>query len=191
MRNILLSLVIGMTFSLFFPLTLHTAPDKFGSNRLPIETEAPTNLPALKTSALTSFNLTLSIENATDLGGFELDIVYNRAVADITQITPQTFFGQSTQCNPALARCGASLGPVHKSGASRIGAYSYGGASGVNGSGILALIRVETNADPDSLTFTIANPLVVDTQGAPITQNVTLHLTRSTGGQIFLPSIRR
>jgi len=73
MRNILLSLVIGVTFSLFSPLTLHTASDEFGSNRLPIEAEAPTILPAQKTTGFTSFNLTLSVENATDLGGFELE----------------------------------------------------------------------------------------------------------------------
>ena len=184
MRNLLLSLVAAVTICLVSPSVLHTASDATPEVRLSAKVE-------LLPSALTSFDLALSVQNAADVGGFEFDIVYNRAAAQITGITPGSFFGQPTQCNPSLTRCAAALGPAHKSDRSRIGGYSYGAATGATGSGLLAVIHVQTSGDPDALTFTIANPLVVDSQGNPITQNLTLQLNRASGAQIFLPMIDR
>jgi len=184
MRNLLLSLVAAVMLCLVSPSVLHTAANAAPEVRLLPKVE-------LLSSAPTSFDLALSVQNATDVGGFEFDIVYNRATAQITGITPHSFFGQSAQCNSSATRCAAGLGPLHKSDRSRVGGYSYGAAAGANGSGLLAVIHVQTTASPDSLTFAIANALVVDSKGNPITQNVTLQLNRSSGAQIFLPMIDR
>ncbi len=186
MRNVLLSLVAAAIFCLFSPAVLHTAPDATPEIRLLAKVE-----PLQETTALTAFDLAISVQNAADLGGFEFDIVYNRATAQITGITPRSFFGQAGQCNSSTVRCAAGLGPAHKSDRSRSGGYSYGAAAAANGSGLLAVIHIQTTANPDSLTFTIANALVVNSQGTPITQNVTLQLSRSSGAQIFLPMIDR
>ena len=189
MRNVLLALVAAVTLYLFSPSVLHTAPAVTPEVRLPEVRLLPKV--ELLPAALTAFDVALSVQNAADLAGFEFDIVYNRATTQITGITPGSFFGQTGQCNSSAVRCAAGLGPVHKSDRSRIGSYSYGAAAAANGSGLLAVIHIQTSANPDSLTFTIANALVVDSQGTPITQNVTLQLNRSSGAQIFLPLIER
>ncbi len=191
MRNVLLSLFIAVVLCLLSPALLRATPDDNLAFRPPqIETEERAQPPSQETPALTAFDLALSAQNAVDLAGFEFDIVYNRATTQITGITPRSFFGQTGQCNSNTARCAAGLGPAHKSDRSRIGGYSYGTATAANGSGLLAVIHIQTSANPDSLTFTIANALVVDSQGQPITQNVTLQLARATG-QLFLPMVDR
>jgi len=187
MRNLLLALCTALALAIFSPSALHTASIEPPQ----IETEEGVSPPFQEPSALTTFDLALSVQGATDLAGFEFDILYNRAAAQISGITPRPFFGQPAQCSAAAQRCAAGLGPVHKNDRSRVGGYSYGATAGANGSGLLAVIHVQTSANPDSLTFTIANPLVVDSQGNPITQNVTLQLSRASGGQIFLPLIDR
>lgn len=192
MRNVLFSLVVAVMLCLLSPAVLQATPDD--SIALPqpqIEPEEPAQHPSQETPAATTFDIELSVQNAADLAGFEFDIVYNRATTQITGITPRSFFGQTGQCNSGTVRCAAGLGPVHKSDRSRIGGYSYGATAAANGAGLLAVIHIQTSANPDSLTFTIANALVVNSQGTPITQNVTLQLSRSSGAQIFLPMIDR
>jgi hypothetical protein len=191
MRSALLALVVALALHFSSPLLLHTAANSTTVDPSRAEPEDVSLRLAQQASALTSFDLDLSVQNATDLGGFEFDIVYNRATAQITGITPRNFFGQSVQCNSSATRCAAGLGPFHKSDRSRVGAYSYGSAAGATGSDLLAVIHVQTSTSPAALTFAIANALVVDSQGNPITQNVTLQLNRSSGAQIFLPMIKR
>ena len=191
MRNILFALVVALALNLSSPAVLRTVSDAAAVDSPQFKSEEPAFLPAQETPALTAFDLALSVQNAADLAGFEFDIVYNRATTQITGITPRAFFGQTAQCNSGSLRCAAGLGPVHKTDRSRIGAYSYGAAAGANGTGLLAVIHVQTSANPDSLTFTIANALVVNSQGTPITQNVPLQLSRASGAQLFLPMIDR
>jgi len=179
MRATLIALVMVLLSLLLFPRVLHTtAAAAFTEAR-----------PAQEAAAVVAFDLALSVQNAADVAGFEFDILYNRAQAQINSITPRSFFGQAGSCNPAALRCAAGLGPVHKSNSSRVGAYSYGALAGANGAGTLAIIHVQTSASPDSLTFTIANAQVVDSQGRPV-QNVTLQLARAAS-QLFLPMVER
>lgn len=179
MRVFLIALAVVLLSLLLFPRVLHTtAAAAFD--------EAS---PAQEAAALVAFDLALSVQNAADVGGFEFDILYNRSAAQITGLTPRLFFGQAGSCNPSVLRCAAGLGPLHKANSSRVGAYSYGALAGATGAGTLAIIHVQTSANPDSLTFTIANALVVDSQGRPI-QNVSLQLARATS-QLFLPMVDR
>lgn len=191
MRNVLLYLFVAVLLCMRSPEVLYASLDDGGALPQPqVEPEEATQFPSQETPTLTTFDIELSVQNAADLAGFEFEVVYNRATTQITGITPRSFFGQTGQCTSNTARCAAGLGPVHKSDRSRIGAYSYGAAAGGNGAGLLAVIHVQTSGNPDSLTFTIANPLVVDSQGRPITQGVTLQLSR-TSGQLFLPMVER
>ena len=179
MRALLIALAVVLLSLLFFPRVLHTtAAAAFDAAR-----------PAQEAAAVVAFDLALTAQNAADVAGFEFDILYNRAAAQITGLTPRLFFGQAGSCNPSSLRCAAGLGPLHKNNGSRVGAYSYGALAGATGAGTLAIIRVQTSASPDSLTFTIANALVVDSQGNPI-PNVTLQLARATN-QLFLPMVDR
>lgn len=191
MRNILLSLVVAVLLGLSSPTLLQATPDdNLALRPPPIETEEEAQSPSQEAAAPVAFDLALTVQNAADLAGFEFDIQYNRAQAQITGITPRSFLGQTGSCNPSLLRCAAGLGPIHKSNSSRVGVYSYGAPAPANGAGTLAIIHVQTSSSPDSLTFTIANALVVDSQGQPITQNVTLQLARATS-QLFLPMVDR
>ncbi len=147
--------------------------------------------PAAPQPANSPIDIQVAISNTTNLGAFELDLVYDRALLQVSGITLTSFLGQMSGCNPSAARCAVALGPLDQSsGATALGAYSYGTGAGPNNDGVLAMIRLTPKGIPGTVALRIANALVTDIAGSPLaptTQDATLVLSATQ--QLFLPVI--
>lgn len=134
-------------------------------------------------------DLALSVQGAPNLGGFEVELVYNRALATIDSVTLTDLLGKTTACDPATARCAASLGPLHRTDRTRVGGYSVGFGAGPSTGGALAILHLTSTDSIDALSLTLANALVVDTFGDPV-GGATLSLA-TVERKSYLPIIAR
>jgi len=130
--------------------------------------------PASKTVSLGStFTVGVMIGDASDLGGYEFDLVFDPGVLEVVDVADGGFL-RSTGRNVSKLPSG---GPRFLSlSASRIafGAYSYpanGSQAGPNGSGRLATITLRA-ISVGSTTLDLQNVQVTDTQGQGATLNV-------------------
>ena len=134
-------------------------------------------------------DLVLSVQGAPNLGGFEVELVYNRALATVDSVALTELLGKTTACDAAVSRCAASLGPLHRTDRTRVGGYSVGFGAGPNAGGALAILHL-TSTDPiDALSLTLANALIVDTFGDAVA-GATLSLA-TVEQKSYLPIIAR
>ncbi|OGO40344.1 MAG: hypothetical protein A2Z04_02620 [Chloroflexi bacterium RBG_16_57_9] len=123
-----------------------------------------------------TFTLTLNIEHAQDLAGYEFDLVYDPRMVEVTGVTPESFL-QST------GRRVIFLGPRidAKVGVVAFGAASYGQPPGVSGEGVLASLQLRARAagstalkfKPGGLLFdSRANPQEPDFSGTSLNVGV-------------------
>ena len=119
-----------------------------------------------------TFTLTLNIEHAQDLAGYEFDLVYDPRMVEVTGVTPESFL-QST------GRRVIFLGPRMdaKVGVVAFGAASYGQPPGVSGEGVLVSLQLKARAagstalkfNPGGLLFdSRANPQEPEFSGTSI-----------------------
>ena len=83
------------------------ARDNDAAHPLPSVPAQRPSLSALTPSA--SVDLVLSVQGAPNLGGFEVELVYNRALATVDSVTLTDLLGKTTACDAAITRCAASL----------------------------------------------------------------------------------
>lgn len=89
--------------------------------------------PTTKRAVGQGFSINVSISNATDLYGWQLQLSWNKTVLDVVNVTEGTFLKShgSTFFSPKVSENGSLLA---------VGSL-WGNVSGVNGSGALAAIR--------------------------------------------------
>ena len=138
-----------------------------------------------------AFVVTVAIENVQNLGAFEFEYNFNPAVASATV--------ENIQLSSLLGSTGRTTGSLRlasapgQSGVPLFGAYSYGAASGPNGSGILATVTMNAVAAGTSqlslsglkvTTVTGAEMPVVSTSGSVLVGG-------SPPKSIYMPLLRR
>ncbi len=132
----------------------------------------------------TTIDVEVVISDATDLAAFEFDLVYDRALLQVTGVTLSNLLGDtSISCDPTLTRCAILLGPLEQPGGTAVGAFTYGTGPGFNGSGVLATIHFQPTGLPGSTAVTIANPLLSNTTAGlttPQTQDTAVTLVKIT-----------
>ena len=138
-----------------------------------------------------AFIVTVAIENVQNLGAFEFEYNFNPAVASATvdNIQLSSLLGSTGRTTGSL-RLASAPG---QSGVPLFGAYSYGTASGPNGSGILATVTMNAVAAGTSqlslsglkvTTVTGVEMAVVSTSGSVIVGG-------SPPRSIYMPLLRR
>jgi hypothetical protein len=173
--------------AIFLALLLCLASTIFVAAETPAAQPASPQAPAPQTP-LAAIDLQLSFQGASNVGGFEVEIVYDTAQSLLTGVTLSDLLGKTTGCSAAATRCASGLGPLQLTDRTRIGAYSYGSGSGANG-GVLAVLHFESSLPVDALSPTLANALVVDAFGEPI-QGATLTLA-AVERKSYLPLIQK
>jgi len=119
-----------------------------------------------------AFDVEVAIDDANDLGAFEVDILWDSDVVSLTGASLLTFLGAPESCDPTAVRCAVSLGPAYLgTDRARVGAYSYGTGAGPAGSGGLTRLHFMALTAGES-PLTLSDPLVVDTQVNIITATV-------------------
>ena len=140
-----------------------------------------------------SFTVNIYSDDAVDLGSFEFQYLFDPAIvsATVEDIHLAGFLG-STGRNTGELRLPAAQG----SAAGWYGAYSYGGASGPAGSGLLATVAMTAQAAGSSTLATVSTQ-VTDIDGNPLavaTQSDTVRVTDGPPADqypIFLPMLLR
>jgi hypothetical protein len=82
-----------------------------------------------------ALTLTVQVQAAESLGGWELQLAFDPALVALEALTPGEFLAGS-------GRTAAGLGPLGASGQWMVGGYSYGSSEGITGSGALAYLRL-------------------------------------------------
>jgi len=138
-----------------------------------------------------AFIVTVAIENAQNLGAFEFEYNFNPAVASATvdNIQLSSLLGSTGRTTGSL-RLASAPG---QSGVPLFGAYSYGTASGPNGSGILATVTMNAVAAGTS-ELSLSGLKVTDVTGEEMTV-VSTSGSVTVGGSlprsIYMPLLRR
>ncbi len=110
------------------------------------------------------------ITDSANLAAFEFDLSYDRTLVQVVDFTLRSFLGQGGGCNPSSARCAVALGPLDQSsGATSLGAYSYGTGSGASGNGLLGVIRLKPLLKQGTVNLRLVNALLTDVAANPVT----------------------
>jgi len=135
------------------------------------------------------FTITVRIQDATNVGAFQTNVVYDPAVVQVAGMT----------IGPFLSSTGRSMTPVgptidNTSGRVTFGAFTFGSQPGASGSGDLAYIVFRAQAaGQTTLNFQQTN--VGDTQGNPLFLSSLVGSTVVVGSQpqfrVNLPLIMR
>ncbi len=104
-----------------------------------------------------SFTVSVMIDDASDLGAFEFDLLYLPAVVTVDDVTLGAFLGST----------GRSVIPVvpiidNDAGRTSFGAATIGSAAGPNGTGELAIIHLAAQGEGES-SLDLQNVLLLDT----------------------------
>jgi hypothetical protein len=105
------------------------------------------------------FTVAVMVDNAMGLGGFQFDMVFSPSIVRVDEVTLGGFLGST-------GRSVIPLDPVidNQNGEATFGAFSYGHASGPEGTGALALITLTTQGVGLS-ALDLQGVLVLDTGG--------------------------
>ena len=134
------------------------------------------------------FDVQVAISGATNLAAFDLDLIYDRSLLEVTGITLGDFLGGTTACDPDSTRCAFALGPQVGDYASSVGGYSYGSGTGANGDGALATLHLEPTGEAGTTVLQLASPLLAGTDASPVTPVViSATLTLIEPQQVYLP----
>jgi hypothetical protein len=136
-----------------------------------------------------TFTVTVMVDDAADLGGFEFELAYEPLVVQVENVTFGDFLG-STGRNTAL------LGPDidNDAGTVTFGGFSFGSEPGPDGSGALALVRLKAvglgssplDLQDVQLTDTKANPQTPSVEDGMVTVS-----SAESWHRIYLPLILR
>lgn len=112
-----------------------------------------------------TFNISVKIEDASDLGGFEFDLSYPTSIVTIendSDVSLGDFLGST-------GRSTSTLGPEidNTAGTLTFGGFSYGDEEGASGSGDLATITFTVESRQDG-TLDLQNATVTDTEASEI-----------------------
>ena len=137
---------------IFLALTLLPALVMAASMLAPDETNLSQQGPTVRVEPVQStvsvgeaFTVSVMIDNADDLGGFEFDLTYNGTIVAVDSVTLGDFLGST-------GRTVGSVGPIIDNQAGRVsfGAWSLPGAPGPNGTGELATISLTAQGEGES-----------------------------------------
>ena len=105
-----------------------------------------------------TFTITVMIDNADDLGGFEFDLLFTPTVVTVDSVTLGDFLGST-------GRTVIPVGPDvdNQAGSASFGAASIGSAPGPDGTGVLATITL-TSQGVGISPLDLDNVVVLDTQ---------------------------
>ncbi len=89
-----------------------------------------------------AITLTVQVQGAESLGGWELQLTFDPAYVELEAMTPGDFL-------TSTGRTADALGPLSAGDAGQwmVGGYSYGSDAGVTGGGILAYLRLRPLAE--------------------------------------------
>ncbi len=136
------------------------------------------------------FTVTVEIENAQDLGAFEFEYNFTPAVASaaVDNIQLGGMLGSTGRTTGALRLASAPGRP----GVPLFGAYSYGAASGPNGSGVLATVTM-TAVSPGASQLSLSGLKVTDVAGNEVLSSATAGGVTVVAGlrYIYLPLLLR
>ena len=138
-----------------------------------------------------AFIVTVAIENVQNLGAFEFEYNFNPAVASATvdHIQLSSLLGSTGRTTGSLRLASAPGRP----GVPLFGAYSYGTASGPNGSGILATITM-TAVSPGTSQISLSGLRVTNVAGQEMLAAATAGSVTVGGpppNSIYMPLLRR
>ncbi|MEM7029960.1 MAG: Ig-like domain-containing protein [Chloroflexota bacterium] len=117
-------------------------------------------VPAGIQPATGTIDIPIQISNADRVSGFELALVYDRSLIQVTGITMGDFLGKTANCNEANERCAVVLGPLDQSYATALGGYSYGTGDGASGNGTLATIHLEPKGQAGATSLQLSDALL-------------------------------
>ena len=121
-----------------------------------------------------SYALTITVEDAQDLGGFEFDLAFDPTLLRVDDVTLGDFLAST-------GRNTGELGPDidNNAGVVTYGAFSYGSPLGPEGTGCLAVVLFTTYITPGTSALDLQKMQLVDTQA--VTQSV-----QATAGSITI-----
>lgn len=138
-----------------------------------------------------AFTVTIAVENAQNLGAFEFEYNFTPAIVSAT--------AYDIQLSSLLGSTGRTTGDLRlasvpgQPGVPLFGAYSYGAASGPNGSGVVATVTM-TAVAPGTSQLSLSGLKVTDVTGAEVTVVTTagsVTVGESLQRSIYLPLLRR
>jgi hypothetical protein len=104
------------------------------------------------------FCVDIVIENAVNLGAFELELTYDPSCVQLAGVILGPFLGST-------GRSVADVGPTFGTGSVTYGAYSWGTSPGPNGNGILATVCFYAGTNACGTVLHPQNVSVADTAG--------------------------
>ena len=106
-----------------------------------------------------SFNVSVMIDEASDLSGFEFSLLYITTIVTVDNVTVGDFLGST-------GRTVSPVGPTIDNQAGRVsfGAWTLGSAPGPNGTGVLAIVTLTTQGVGIS-PLDLQDVMVLDTAG--------------------------
>lgn len=119
----------------------------------------------------------VEVGGVSDLGAFQIDVVFDSAFVQVEGVSVAPFLGQVTDCDPGMARCAVPLGPALGAGRVRFGAATFGAAAGASGEGVVAVVHLRPTGAAGTTMLTIENAVLTDIHAAPTvpqTQDATL-----------------
>ncbi len=126
------------------------------------------------------------------LAAFEFDLVLDRSLLEVGDLSVEPLLGGTVNCEPATSRCAFSLGPMSQPDVTGLGGYSYGTGGGTASEGTLAILHLDPTGSAGTSTLYLANPRLADVDGNLIVPEVlsttiTLSDTVSVMHTVYLP----
>jgi len=108
-----------------------------------------------------AFAIELVIENAANVGSYQVDLLFDPDLLMVTDVVPGSFLVGGD-------RTAVDLGPVIKveRGMIRLGTISYGAGEGASGSGVLATVNFVAGTTPGTSPLTLDELQVIGVDGA-------------------------
>jgi hypothetical protein len=131
-----------------------------------------------------SVSVDLVVDSVVELGGYEVDLLFDPQQVTVTQVTPGGFLSSSG--NTALP-----LGPQQAAtGRLVLGGFSYGDAPGAEGTGVLATLELSLLGDV-ATTVNLGDVQLVTMDSGIIPAGPSGDLQLLTGHRVYLPLTQR
>jgi len=132
------------------------------------------------------------VTGTVGLSAFEFDLVLDRSLLDVNDLSIEPLLGGTVNCDPDTSRCAFSLGPLAQPDAASLGGYSFGTGGGTPSDGTLAVIHLLPTSSSGTSTLHLVNPRLADVNGNLIvpevlSTTVTISDTVSVSYDVFLP----
>lgn len=108
-----------------------------------------------------AFSVELVVDGATQLGGYQVDLLFDPELLTVTEVVPGTFLASSDRTVIGL---GPTIDSAH--GVITVGGISHGTGSGASGSGVLATVHFLAGPAPGTSPLTLTNLQVIQVAGA-------------------------